>query len=184
MNYREAYEIFACNGILFNHESPVRGETFVTRKITRRLARVKVGLDECVYLGNLDAMRDWGHARDYVRAQWLMLQQARPDDYVIASGHQHSVRTFLNLTAEHLGLELAWRGKGAGEVAVNTATGSAVVRIDQRYFRPTETHSLLGDASKARSRLGWRPETSFEDMVREMVDADLRLAEREAAFQH
>ena len=181
VNYREAYNIFACNGILFNHESPVRGETFVTRKITRRLARVKFGLDECVYLGNLDAMRDWGHARDYVRAQWLMLQQDGPDDFVIASGQQHSVRSFLNLAAEFLGLELEWRGQGAGEVAIDRATGSTVVRIDPRYFRPTETHSLLGDASKARRRLGWRPETSFRDLVREMVEADRRIAEREAS---
>ncbi len=183
VNYREAYDIFACNGILFNHESPVRGETFVTRKITRRLARVKAGLDECVYLGNLDARRDWGHARDYVRAQWLMLQQSRPDDYVIASGHQHSVRAFVNLAAEYLGLELEWRGQGADEVARNTATGRAVVRIDRRYFRPTEAHSLLGDASKAHNQLGWRPETSFRDLVREMVEADRRLAEREASAQ-
>ncbi|MCE2439535.1 MAG: GDP-mannose 4,6-dehydratase [Candidatus Latescibacteria bacterium] len=183
VNYREAYDIFACNGILFNHESPVRGETFVTRKITRRLARVTVGLDECVYLGNLDAMRDWGHARDYVRAQWMMLQQTEPEDYVIATGQQHSVRAFVNLAAGFLGLELAWRGTGADEVAINRATGSAVVRIDPRYFRPTETHSLLGDASKARRKLGWRPQISFADLVREMVEADLLLAEREASAQ-
>lgn len=184
VNYREAYGIFACNGILFNHESPVRGETFVTRKITRRLARVTVGLEECVYLGNLDAMRDWGHARDYVRAQWMMLQQSSPDDFVIASGQQHSVRAFVNLAAEFLGLELEWRGKGADEVAINAATGSAVVRIDPRYFRPTEAHSLLGDASKARATLGWRPEISFNDLVREMVESDRRLAEREASARH
>ena len=183
VNYREAYDIFACNGILFNHESPVRGETFVTRKITRRLARVTVGLDECVYLGNLDAMRDWGHARDYVRAQWMMLQQTEPDDYVIATGQQHSVRAFVNLAAGFLGLELAWRGTGADEVAINRATGSAVVCIDPRYFRPTETHSLLGDASKARRKLGWRPQISFADLVREMVESDLHLAEREASAQ-
>ena len=180
VNYREAYGLFACNGILFNHESPLRGETFVTRKITRGLARIKTHLDECLYLGNLDALRDWGHARDYVRAQWLMLQQAEPEDFVIATGEQYSVRTFVNRAAEALGIELGWRGAGVDEHAIDKDTGKTIVRVDPRYFRPTEVETLLGDPSKARSKLGWRPEVSFDALVREMVEADLRIAERDA----
>jgi GDPmannose 4,6-dehydratase len=180
VNYREAYNLFACNGILFNHESRIRGETFVTRKVTRGLARIKAGLDDCLYLGNLDALRDWGHAKDYVRAQWLMLQQPQPEDFVIATGQQHSVRAFVELAAAMLGMRLAWLGKGLDEHALDTLTGRTVVRIDPRYFRPTEVDSLLGDATKARSKLGWEPEIGFEALVREMVEADLRLAERDA----
>jgi GDPmannose 4,6-dehydratase len=180
VNYREAYGLFACNGILFNHESQLRGETFVTRKVTRGLARIKVGLDECLYLGNLDALRDWGHARDYVRAQWLMLQQPKPEDYVIASGVQHSVRDFVTLAAKLLGFELGWRGTGLEEHAIDKATGRTLVRVDPRYFRPTEVDTLLGDASKARRELGWRAEIGFEALVQEMVDADRTLAERDA----
>jgi GDPmannose 4,6-dehydratase len=180
VNYREAYGLFACNGILFNHESPLRGETFVTRKITRGLARIKVGLDDCLYLGNLAALRDWGHARDYVRAQWLMLQQPKPEDFVIATGEQHSVRSFVILAARLLGMELAWRGEGLAEHAVDEVTGRTVVRVDPRYFRPAEVDTLLGDATKARTQLGWKAEVGFEDLVKEMVDADRRLAERDA----
>jgi GDPmannose 4,6-dehydratase len=180
VNYREAYGLFACNGILFNHESPLRGETFVTRKITRGLARIKTRLDECLYLGNLDSLRDWGHARDYVRAQWLMLQQSEPEDFVIATGEQYSVRTFVNRAAEALGIELGWRGAGVEEHAIDKSTGRTIVRVDPRYFRPTEVETLLGDPSKARTKLGWRPEVSFDALVKEMVDADLRIAERDA----
>lgn len=180
VNYREAYGLYACNGILFNHESPLRGETFVTRKATRGLARIKAGLDDCLYLGNLDARRDWGHARDYVRAQWLMLQQPEPEDYVVATGKQHSVREFVTLAARLLGFDLEWHGTGLDEHGVDRASGKTIVRIDSRYFRPTEVDSLLGDASKARRQLGWSPEISFESMVREMVEHDLRLAERDS----
>jgi GDPmannose 4,6-dehydratase len=189
INYREAYGMFACNGILFNHESPRRGETFVTRKITRGLARIAHGLEQCVYLGNLDARRDWGHARDYVQAQWLMLQQDDPDDYVIATGQQHSVRDFVNATARAMGLELEWQGSGAQEHARVAAcerdypgifSGDTVVRIDSRYYRPAEVETLLGDASKARDKLGWSPTVSFEDLVGEMVETDLRLAREDA----
>jgi GDPmannose 4,6-dehydratase len=180
VNYREAYGFYACNGILFNHESPVRGETFVTRKITRGLARIKAGLDDCLYLGNLDALRDWGHARDYVRAQWLMLQQEKPEDYVIATGEQHSVRTFLERAAETLGMRLRWQGSNLDEHAVDAASGRTVVRIDPRYFRPAEVDTLLGDASKAREKLGWQPEIGFDELVREMVESDWRLAQRDA----
>jgi GDPmannose 4,6-dehydratase len=180
VNYREAYGMFACNGILFNHESPLRGETFVTRKITRGLARIKAGLEECLYLGNLDALRDWGHARDYVRAQWLMLQQPTPEDYVIATGEQHSVRSFVSLAAKLLGFDIAWRGKGVDEHAVDEATGKPLVRVDPRYFRPTEVDALLGDPSKANRVLGWKAEIGFEALVREMVESDRRLAERDA----
>jgi GDPmannose 4,6-dehydratase len=158
----------------------VRGETFVTRKITRALARIKLGLQDCVYLGNLDARRDWGHARDYVEAQWLMLQQHKPEDFVIASGEQHSVRSFVTLTAHLLGIELDWRGRGLDEHAIDKATGRTLVRIDPRYFRPTEVDTLLGDASKARRELGWRTEIGFDQLVAEMVDADRKLAERDA----
>jgi GDPmannose 4,6-dehydratase len=180
VNYREAYGLFACNGILFNHESQVRGETFVTRKITRGLARIKVGLDDCLYLGNLDSLRDWGHARDYVRAQWLMLQQDSPEDFVIATGEQYSVRTFVDRVAAELGMELQWRESGVAEHAVDAGTGRTIVRVDPRYFRPAEVDTLLGDASKARRLLGWSPQISFADLVREMVESDWRLAQRDA----
>ena len=183
VNYRESYDLFACNGILFNHESAVRGETFVTRKITRGLARIKAGLDECLYLGNLDSLRDWGHARDYVRAQWLMLQQDQPEDYVIATGEQHSVRAFVERAAAELGMSLRWRGSKLDEHAVDTATGQTVVRVDPRYFRPAEVDTLLGDASKARQQLGWKPEVGFAELVREMVESDWRLAQRDALVQ-
>jgi GDPmannose 4,6-dehydratase len=183
VNYRESYGLFACNGILFNHESKVRGETFVTRKITRGLARIKAGLDECLYLGNLDAKRDWGHARDYVRAQWLMLQQERPEDYVIATGEQHSVREFVESAAAELSMPLRWQGAGQSEHAIDTGTGRTVLRIDPRYFRPAEVDTLLGDASKARKQLGWVPEIGFAELVREMVESDWRLAQRDALVE-
>jgi GDPmannose 4,6-dehydratase len=183
VNYREAYGIYACSGILFNHESPNRGETFVSRKITRGLARIKEGLDDCLYLGNLDALRDWGHARDYTRAQWLILQQSAPDDYVIATGEQHSVRDFVVRAGEHLGMRIEWRGRGLREEGLDATAGKVVVRIDARYFRPTEVDALLGDASKARRVLGWRPEISFDDLVTEMVDHDRDLARRDALIK-
>ncbi len=177
VNYREAYGFFACNGILFNHESPIRGETFVTRKITRGLARIKLGLQERLYLGNLDARRDWGHARDFVEAQWLMLQQPQPEDYVIATGEQHSVREFASAAARELGLAIRWEGKGADEKGVD-ASGRVVVAIDRRYFRPSEVDTLLGDPGKAATKLGWRPRVRFNDLVKEMAREDLREAER------
>jgi GDPmannose 4,6-dehydratase len=180
VNYREAYGIYACNGILFNHESPIRGETFVSRKITRGLARIAAGLEGCLYLGNLEARRDWGHARDYVLAQWLMLQQPQPDDYVVASGTQHSVREFVELSARELGQEIYWEGSGLDERGVDRVSGRVIVRIDPRYFRPTEVDSLLGDATKARAKLGWAPSVSFPELVREMVAADLQHAKRDA----
>ena len=183
VNYREAYGIFACNGILFNHESPVRGETFVTRKITRGLARVHVGLDDCLYLGNLDARRDWGHARDFVRAQWLMLQQPQPEDFVIATGQQHSVREFCTRAARQLGMRLEWHGTGTDEHAVDAASGRTVIKIDARYFRPTEVDALLGDASKARRALGWEPQVSFDQLVEEMVREDVASAQRDALVE-
>jgi GDPmannose 4,6-dehydratase len=196
VNYREAYGIYACNGILFNHESPIRGETFVTRKITRALARIRLGLEECLYLGNLDAQRDWGHARDYVEMQWLMLQQAQPEDFVIATGRQHAVRDFVTTAARELGMTIEWRGAGLDEVGIlaqvaenglvkdpvgcfAAAAGQTVVRIDPRYFRPTEVDTLLGDAGRAREKLGWTPRIGFEALVREMVCADLNLAMRD-----
>lgn len=179
VNYREAYKIFACNGLLFNHESPLRGETFVTRKITHGLARIKVGLQERIYLGNLDAKRDWGHARDFVEAQWLMLQQSQPDDYVIATGMQHSVREFVELSGRMLGFDIAWKGVGVEEVGFDRRTGANIVAIDPRYFRPTEVDTLLGDASKATEKLNWRPRTTFEELVEEMVQNDLKDAERD-----
>ncbi len=178
VNYREAHGMYACNGILFNHESPVRGETFVTRKITRGLARVKAGLQDCVFLGNLDAKRDWGHARDYVEMQWLMLQQDEPDDYVIATGQQYSVREFVNAAAEELGMKLAWRGQGAEEKACD-GRGQCVVAVDPHYFRPAEVDTLVGDASKARAKLRWEPKVSFRELVAEMVAGDLKIAERD-----
>ncbi len=178
VNYREAYGIYACNGILFNHESPVRGETFVTRKITRALARIKLGLQDCLYLGNLNARRDWGHAKDYVEMQWLMLQQEQPEDYVIASGEQYSVRDFVEAAAAELGMRIRWTGEGVGEKGL-AEDGRVVVQVDPRYFRPTEVETLLGDASKAREKLGWRPKITFRELVAEMVREDLRSAERD-----
>jgi GDPmannose 4,6-dehydratase len=178
VNYREAYGMYACNGILFNHESPVRGETFVTRKITRGMARIKVGLQECLFLGNLDAKRDWGHARDYVEMQWLMLQQGAPDDYVIATGRQCSVREFVKAAAEGLGMELTWRGVGAEEKAFDKH-GRCVVAVDPHYFRPAEVDTLMGDASKASTKLGWKPKTTFRELVAEMVAADLESAQKD-----
>jgi len=178
VNYREAYGMYACNGILFNHESPVRGETFVTRKITRALARIKLGLQECLYLGNLNARRDWGHARDYVEMQWLMLQQEKAEDYVIASGEQYSVRDFVNAAASELGMSIGWKGEGVNEKGFDSS-GRCIVAVDPRYFRPTEVETLLGDASKARTKLGWKPKTSFQALVTEMAREDLKEAERD-----
>ncbi len=179
VNYREAYGMYACNGILFNHESPMRGETFVTRKITRGLARIKVGLQSQLFLGNLDAKRDWGHARDYIEMQWLMLQQEKPQDYVIATGQQYSVREFVMRCAKLLELDLTWSGSGVEEKALDKA-GNTVVAVDPRYFRPTEVETLLGDASKAKRELGWEPRISFDELVSEMVESDLKAAERDA----
>jgi GDPmannose 4,6-dehydratase len=191
VNYREAYGIYACNGILFNHESPRRGETFVTRKITRALSNIAMGLQPCLYLGNLDAKRDWGHARDYVEMQWLMLQQEKPEDFVIATGHQYSVREFVDSSAAELGIRLEWRGTGVDEHAVVTSVsdtgqglrtksliGKTIVKVDPKYFRPTEVETLLGDASNAHRKLGWKPSTSFKDLVREMISHDLDQAKR------
>jgi GDPmannose 4,6-dehydratase len=196
VNYREAYGMYACNGILFNHESPRRGETFVTRKITRGLANITQGLEDCLYMGNVDSLRDWGHARDYVRMQWMMLQQEKPEDFVIATGVQFSVREFINWTAEDLGLQLEWSGKGVDEVARIAASspalagggcqleaGKIVVRIDPRYFRPAEVETLLGDPTKAREKLGWVPEITAREMCREMVDHDLKEARRHALLK-
>ena len=177
VNYREAYGIYACSGILFNHESPVRGETFVTRKITRALARIKLGLQDCLYLGNLDALRDWGHAKDYVEAQWRMLQLEAPEDFVIATGIQYSVRDFVDAAASELDMTIEWQGKGVDETG--SRDGNAIVRVDPRYFRPTEVETLLGDATKAREKLGWQPKITFEEMVAEMVREDLKSAERD-----
>ena len=179
VNYREAFGIYACNGILFNHESPIRGETFVTRKITRALARIKLGLQDCLYLGNLNARRDWGHARDYVEAQWLMLQQDEPRDLVIATGVQHSVRDFVDTAAAELGIGIVWQGEGTAETGKLAGTDQVVVRVDPRYFRPTEVETLLGDASQARRLLGWQPRTRFTGLVQEMVREDLQAAERD-----
>jgi GDPmannose 4,6-dehydratase len=179
VNYREAYGIYACNGILFNHESPIRGETFVTRKITRALARIKLNLQDCLYLGNMDSLRDWGHAKDYVEMQWLMLQQEQPEDFVIATGVQYSVRDFVNAAAKELGMEIRWEGKGVDEKGINVATGKHIVQVDPRYFRPTEVETLLGDPTKAREKLGWTPKTTFQELVSEMVREDLKSAERD-----
>ena len=173
VNYREAYGIYACNGILFNHESPVRGETFVTRKITRALARIKLGLQKTLYLGNLNSKRDWGHARDYVEVQWLMLQQAKPEDFVIATGKQHSVRDFVNLAAKNLNMKIEWKGKDEKEVGIYD--NQEIIKIDTTYYRPTEVDSLLGDPSKVQKKLGWQPKISFEQLVKEMVESDLKL---------
>jgi GDPmannose 4,6-dehydratase len=178
VNYREAYGIYACNGILFNHESPVRGETFVTRKITRALARIKLGLQDCLYLGNLDALRDWGHAKDYVEMQWLMLQQENPEDFVIATGKQYSVRDFVNAAAAHAEIEITWKGTGVDEKGYD-ANGKCVVAVDERYFRPTEVETLLGDPTKAKQKLGWTPKITFEELVSEMMSEDLKSAQRD-----
>jgi GDPmannose 4,6-dehydratase len=184
VNYREAWGLHASNGVMFNHESPVRGETFVTRKITRAVAAIHLGRQERLYLGNLDARRDWGHARDFVRGMWLITQQATPDDYVLATGQTHSVRTFTEKAFAQLGVALAWRGQGADEEGVDVATGAVRVRVDPRYFRPTEVDVLVGDASKARDRLGWRPEIDFDTLVAEMVAADLRAVAAEPQGMH
>jgi GDPmannose 4,6-dehydratase len=178
VNYREAYGIYACNGILFNHESPLRGETFVTRKITRALARIKLGLQDCLYLGNLNAKRDWGHARDYVEMQWLMLQQEKPEDFVIATGIQYSVRQFVDAAAHELGMQIRWSGEGVEETGTDQQ-GHVIIRVDPRYFRPTEVETLLGDATKAKEKLGWVPRTGFQELVAEMVREDLKSAERD-----
>lgn len=183
VNYREAYGMYACNGILFNHESPIRGETFVTRKITRALARIKLGLQDCLYLGNLDAKRDWGHARDYIEAQWLMLQQEQPEDYVIASGVQYSVRDFVDAAAAELNIAIAWKGQGLDEKGYD-ATGRVIVAVDPTYFRPTEVETLLGDSTKARAQLGWVPRTTFSELVQEMVREDLKEAQRDTLVTH
>jgi GDPmannose 4,6-dehydratase len=181
VNYREAYGIYACNGILFNHESPRRGETFVTRKITRGLANISQGLEDCLYMGNIDALRDWGHAKDYVRMQWMMLQQDTPDDFVIATGKQYSVRQFIEWTATALGMQLHWEGEGVNEVGY--ADGKVIVRIDPRYFRPTEVETLLGDPTKAKQKLGWTPEITAQQMCAEMVAADLAQAKQHALLK-
>ena len=188
VNYRESYGLYACNGILFNHESPLRGETFVTRKITRALSRIHLGLQDCLYLGNLDARRDWGHARDYVEAMWLMLQQEQAEDFVIATGEQYSVRDFVNQAAKELGIIIAWQGKDADQYGVvesapadsSVKIGQKIVAIDSRYFRPAEVDTLLGDASKAKQKLGWQASTSFADLVKEMMSYDLDIARRDA----
>ena len=180
VNYREAYGLYACNGILFNHESPLRGETFVSRKITRALTRIKEGLQETLHLGNLDSRRDWGHARDYVRAQWLMLQQDTAEDFVIATGKQHSVRDFVTAAGGRLGMRIEWKGKGVDEVGIDRASGKTLVYVDPRYFRPTEVETLLGDPSKAKEKLGWTAEVGFDQLVAEMVAADLDTAKRDA----
>ncbi|MDA3787935.1 MAG: GDP-mannose 4,6-dehydratase [Desulfobacula sp.] len=179
VNYREAYGIYACNGILFNHESPLRGETFVTRKITRALARISLGLQDCLYLGNLDAKRDWGHAKDYVQMQWLMLQQDQSEDFVIATGVQHSVREFVDISARTMGIDISWQGKGVEEKGIDTKTGKTIVVVDAKYFRPTEVETLLGNPAKAKEKLGWTPKITFAELVSEMVKHDLDDAKRD-----
>ncbi|MGB5473385.1 MAG: GDP-mannose 4,6-dehydratase [Gammaproteobacteria bacterium] len=179
VNYREAYGIYACNGILFNHESPVRGETFVTRKITRAVARIKLGLQDKLYLGNLNSLRDWGHAKDYVKMQWLMLQQDEPEDYCIATGVQYSVREFVEAACKEVGIGVRWEGEGVNEKGIDTHSGKVLVEVDKRYFRPTEVETLLGDSTKAREKLGWVPEITLDEMVAEMVREDLKIAERD-----
>ena len=191
VNYREAYGIYACNGILFNHESPVRGETFVTRKITRAMARIRLGLQDCLYLGNMNALRDWGHARDYVKMQGLMLQQEKPDDFVIGTGEQHSVRDFVDAAAAELGISVNWEGEGVEELGIVATNandtgpkpGTVVVRVDPRYFRPTEVETLLGDPSRAKDKLGWTPEITVQQMCAEMVAEDLKAAQRTALLR-
>jgi GDPmannose 4,6-dehydratase len=189
VNYREAYGMYACNGILFNHESPLRGETFVTRKITRAVSRIALGLQDCLYLGNMSALRDWGHARDYVEMQWLMLQQDKPDDFVIATGVQYSVRQFVEFAALELGISLTWTGEGAEEIGTVSAVtgkdakckvGDVIVKVDPRYYRPTEVETLLGDPTKAKDKLGWVPKTTLKELVAEMVQADFTSAKRDA----
>tara|TARA_B100001059_G_scaffold236439_1_gene286919 strand:+ start:2249 stop:3376 length:1128 start_codon:yes stop_codon:yes gene_type:complete len=180
INYREAYNIFACNGILFNHESPVRGETFVTRKITRALARISLGLQDTLYLGNLNAKRDWGHAKDYVEMQWLMLQQDNPDDYCIATGIQHSVREFVESSWGYLNNKIHWEGEGIEEKGYDAQTGNLIIAVDTRYFRPAEVESLLGDSTKAREKVGWKPKISFSEMVNEMMENDIKIAKRDS----
>lgn len=185
VNYREAYGMYACNGILFNHESPIRGETFVTRKITRALARIKLGLQECLYLGNMNALRDWGHARDYVQMQWMMLQQETPEDFVIATGEQHSVREFVELAAKEIDIEVRWEGEGENEKGYDKRTGKCIVAVDPKYYRPAEVETLLGDPSKAKQKLGWVPTTSFQELVTEMMREDMKEAQRdELVKQH
>ncbi|KAF3998156.1 GDP-mannose 4,6-dehydratase [Glaciimonas immobilis] len=178
VNYREAYGMYACNGILFNHESPLRGETFVTRKITRALARIQLGLQDCLYLGNMDSLRDWGHAKDYVEMQWLMLQQEQAEDFVIATGVQYSVRDFVDAAAHELGMRIQWKGQGIDEVGIDQ-NGKTIVKVDPRYFRPTEVETLLGDPTKAKEKLGWTPKTTFQELVSEMVREDMKSAERD-----
>lgn len=185
VNYREAYGMYACNGILFNHESPVRGETFVTRKITRALARIKLGLQECLYLGNMNALRDWGHARDYVQMQWMMLQQETPEDFVIATGEQHSVREFVELAAKEIDIQVRWEGQGENEKGYDAQTGKCIVAVDPKYYRPAEVETLLGDPTKAKQKLGWVPTTSFQELVSEMMREDMKEAQRdELVKQH
>ena len=179
VNYREAYGIYACNGILFNHESPVRGETFVTRKVTRALARIKIGLQDTLYVGNLNARRDWGHARDFVKMQWLMLQQDVPEDYVIATGIQYSIKELIEIAARQLNISVHWEGEGADEKGIEEKTGQVIVAVDPEYYRPTEVNELLGDASKARDKLGWEPEITFEEMIAEMIEADMDEAQKD-----
>lgn len=183
-NYREAHGLFACNGILFNHESPLRGETFVTRKITRAAARIECGVQNRLYLGNLDALRDWGHARDYVEAMWLMLQHSKPDDYVVATGEQHTVRDFATRVFDHVGIELEWVGSASAETGIDKKTGKVIVAVDPMYYRPAEVETLLGDASKANQILGWRPRTTYEQLVEEMIEADLEAARRDRFVHH
>lgn len=183
VNYREAYGIYACNGILFNHESPVRGETFVTRKITRALARISLGLQDQLLLGNLDALRDWGHAKDYIEMQWLMLQQDKPDDFCIATGNQYSVRNFVNFAWQHIGRSINWDGEGLNEKGYDAESGSLIVAVDDRYFRPTEVETLLGDPSKAKEKLGWHPKITFKEMVSEMMENDINLAKRDSLIK-
>ncbi|MGY9016434.1 MAG: GDP-mannose 4,6-dehydratase [Rhodospirillales bacterium] len=182
VNYREAYGLYACNGILFNHESPIRGETFVTRKITRALARIKQGLQQCLYLGNLNAKRDWGHAKDYVEMQWLMLQQDEPEDYVIATGVQHSVREFIEEAAQHIDIQITWKGEGSEEKGYDK-DNKCIVAIDPKYYRPTEVETLLGDPTKAKEKLGWSPKVTFKELVKEMIESDLKLARKDALLK-
>jgi len=183
VNYRESYGMYACNGVLFNHESPLRGETFVTRKITRGLSRISEGLQECLYMGNIDALRDWGHARDYIEMQWMMLQQDKAEDFVIATGVQYSVRQFIETAAEHAGMKIEWRGSETKEEGWDTVTNRCVVRIDPRFYRPAEVETLLGDPTNAREKLGWEPRIKFEELVREMMESDMSIASRDALIQ-